>query len=165
MSNLESSVFVQLTPPVAEAAAVELPAEPGWREMALELYAQGLTLADIARRLKRHSNTVSALLREEGLRQPTVPDRSWHEPALALAGENIGPAEVARQLGVTKNMVIGFFDRQGIKFREYQGPGTMERLQALWDMMDLVLTETRKRKSHTIIIRKQEAGAELRAIL
>lgn len=163
MFDQESSVFVQLTPP-ADTAAVESTKAEYWREMALALHERGFSLAEISRRVHRHNNTVSHFLCQEGVRQRIIRDISWHAKALELADE--GPSAVARRLGLTKNKVSGFFDRKGIKFREYKDSSTMERLQALHDMMDTVLAETRKRKSHTSIIGKQVAAlAELGLLL
>ena len=155
---------------ISNAETVEAPTEQCWRAMALALHAQGLGVTEIGRRVRRHNNTISAFLHQEGVRQRIIPDRSWHPIALALADEGKGPSEVARQLGLTKNMVSGFFDRKGIKFPELVGirSGHQEtddpevstiwtRMQSLHDNMDRVLAETRKRKSHIEIIHKRVA--------
>jgi hypothetical protein len=49
--------------------------------------------------------------------------------------------QIADRLGVTKNAIIGKLDRLRDKDSEYEGPTTMDRLQALHDRLDAVLAE------------------------
>jgi hypothetical protein len=49
--------------------------------------------------------------------------------------------QIGERLGMTKNAVIGKLDRLRDKDSEYDGPTTMDRLQATHDRMDEVLAE------------------------
>jgi hypothetical protein len=66
--------------------------------------------------------------------------------------------KIGKRLGVTRNAVIGKLYRMGIGGRgDYAATTTMERLQALHDKMDAVLSECAKVRMY-LPPRKASAG-------
>ena len=139
-----------------------------WHATVLELHAQGLRPAAIAREVPVSMITVSRFLCEQGLRpRKGSPQRRiplpWHAPALALADEGYGPSEAARRLGVTKNMVSGFFDRQGIKGPFGGEPSTNfeDRMRALEDKMKALVDDSRNPKNFIQVQAKKRHHQQL----
>jgi hypothetical protein len=63
------------------------------------------------------------------------------ETVRRLFAEGINTKEIGRRVGLTKNQIVGWLDRHDLKYREYDGPTTLDRLRAYHDKLDAALAE------------------------